>query len=145
MLDQQGSRLLDRPGLAGVVCTVRPDGAPQANSVWFRSAGDEIRIWTDERRRWVANLRRAPQVAFSVHQSESPWFSISIRGRADLAQTASGEALEEIRRISARYLPPAEIDAYIDAWPTTRSVVVIQVTAAFAAQAFEDPVAHRRS
>jgi PPOX class probable F420-dependent enzyme len=145
VLDAAARNLLDRSGLLGVVCTRRPDGSPQANPVWFRLAGLEIRIWTDERRRWVGNLRRSPEVAFSVHENESPWASVSIRGRARLDGRAPGETLAEIRRISARYLPPSEIDAYIDAWPQTRSIVTVQITAAFAAQAFEDPVAHRRS
>lgn len=145
MLDERARNLLERPGLLGVVCTCRPDGSPQANPVWFRLAALEIHIWTDEERRWVANLRRSPQVAFSVHDNASPWASVSIRGRAQVDADAPGEAMEEIRRISARYLPPGQIDAYVDAWPQTRSIVTIQPAAAFAAQAFEDPVAQRRS
>ena len=146
MLDERARSLLDRPGLLGVVCTVRRDGSPQANPVWFRRAGDEIRIWTDEARRWVANLKHAPQAAFSVHENASPWASVSIRGRAALEDVpaAADEILEEIRQISARYLAAREIDAYIDAWPETRSIVTIHPEAVFAAQAFEDPVAHRR-
>lgn len=145
MLDERARHLLDRPGLLGVVCTIRRDGSPQANPVWFRRAGDEIRIWTDEARRWVANLKRTPQVAFSVHANASPWASVSIRGRAKLESLAAAdEIVEEIRRISARYLATDEIDAYVDGWPQTRSIVTIHPEAVFAAQAFEDPVAHRR-
>jgi PPOX class probable F420-dependent enzyme len=146
MLDDQARDLLDRPGLPGVVCTCRPDGSPQANPVWFRlDEADEIRIWTDEARRWVANLRRVPHVAFSVHEPARPWTSVSIRGRARVDELAADAVAEEIRRISARYLAPCDRDAYIDAWPQTRSIVTIHPTAAFSAQAFEDPVAHRRS
>ncbi|MGZ4171435.1 MAG: TIGR03618 family F420-dependent PPOX class oxidoreductase [Solirubrobacteraceae bacterium] len=144
MLDEQARQLLDRPGLLGVVCTSRRDGAPQANPVWFRRAGDQIHIWTDDARRWVANLRRAPHVAFSVHDNASPWASVSIRGRAELDGPGPEETLEEIRRISARYIGPGDIDAYIEAWPQTRRIVTIHPDAVFAAQAFEDPVAHRR-
>jgi len=145
VLDERARQLLDRPGLLGVVCTVRRDGSPQANPLWFRRAGDEIHIWTDEDRRWVANLKRVPQVAFSVHENAPPWASVSIRGRAELSTPGPDAALEEIRQISARYLPPDEIDAYVEAWPQTRSIVTIHVDAVFAAQAFEDPVAHRRT
>jgi PPOX class probable F420-dependent enzyme len=143
MLDERARQLLDRPGLLGVVCTLRRDGSPQANPVWFRRAGDEICIWTDDARRWVANLKRAPQVAFSVHENASPWASVSVRGRAELDALAATDILAEIRRVSARYLAPSEIDAYVDAWPQTRSIVTIHPEAVFAAQAFEDPVAHR--
>jgi hypothetical protein len=146
MLDEHARQLLHRPGLLGVVCTSRDDGSPQANPVWFRldDAGD-VRIWTDEARRWVANLRRAPRVAFSVHEPGPPWSSVSIRGRAELEVLAAEEAFAEIRRISARYLAPDQIDPYLDAWPQTRRIVTIHPTAVFAAQGFEDPVAHRRS
>lgn len=145
MLDESARNLLERPGLLGVVCTSRADGSPQANPVWFRLSGDEIRIWTDEARRWVANLKRAPDLAFSVHENASPWASVSMRGRAELHRLQPAELVDEIRRISARYLRPDEINAYIDTWPQTRSIVAIRPTAVFAAQAFEDPVAHRRS
>jgi PPOX class probable F420-dependent enzyme len=145
MLDEDARRLLARPGLLGVVCTSRPDGSPQSNPLWFRldDRGD-VRIWSDEARRWVANLRRAPQVAFAVHEPDRPWRSVSIRGRAELDPLAGDEAIAEIRRISARYLAPEEVDAYIEAWPQTRSIITIHPTAVFAAQGFEDPVAHRR-
>ena len=74
MFDEHVRHLLDRPGLLGVVCTCRADGSPQANPVWFRlDDSDHIRIWTDDARHWIANLRRAPEVAFSVHEARRPW------------------------------------------------------------------------
>jgi PPOX class probable F420-dependent enzyme len=136
--------LLDRPGLLGTVCTSRSDGSPQANPVWFRRAGDDIRIWTDEARRWVANLRREPRVAFSVHDSVSPWASVSIRGRAELHGLDGDETGAEIHRICSRYIAHEQIDAYLEQWPQTRSFVTIRPTSGFGAQAFEDPVADRR-
>ena len=145
MLDKPARRLLDRPGLLGVVCTTRGDGSPQANPLWFRRAGDHIRIWTDEERRWVANLRRAPHVAFSVHENVSPWASVTIRGTAAIDPLTSEAIDAEIRRICARYIADAEIDAYVDDWPQTRSIVTIHPHSVFTAQAFDDPVAHRRT
>lgn len=144
MLDEGVQPLLDRRGLLGVVCTSRADGSPQANPVWFRRAGDEIRIWTDEARRWVGNLRREPRVAFSVHENATPWDSVSIRGDAELHDLSAGETLEEIRRICARYIAREQINAYVEQWPQTRSIVTVRPRLVFAAQAFEDPVAHRR-
>jgi PPOX class probable F420-dependent enzyme len=144
MFDEQARQLLDRPGLLGVVCTCRPDGSPRANPVWFRRSGEQLRVWTDEARRWVENLRREPRVAFSVHENVSPWASLSIRAHAELVELASGEVRAEIRAICARYLPAGKIDAYVEQWPQTRSIVALQPTSAFGAQAFEDPVADRR-
>jgi PPOX class probable F420-dependent enzyme len=145
MFDERVRALLDRRSLLGVVTTWRGDGFPQSNPVWFRLDGDEIRIWTDEQRRWIVNLQRHPQVAFSVHENESPWASVSVRGWATLDSRVGDRTIEEIRRISSRYLDPDEIDAYVDQWPQTRSIVTIEPTAVFFAQAFEDPVAHRRT
>jgi PPOX class probable F420-dependent enzyme len=145
VLDEQARELLDRPALLGVVCTRRRDGSPQANPVWFRRAGDGIRIWTDEERRWVSNLRRAPRVAFSVHENVSPWASVSVRGDAEVERMSAAETIEEIHRICARYIAPADIDGYVAAWPQTRSIVTLRPDAVFVAQAFEDPVAHRRA
>ncbi len=144
MFEQRARELLQRRGLLGVVCTLRAAGSPQANPVWFRLEHDEIRIWTDEQRRWVANLKRDPRIAFSVSENQRPWASLSVRGRAELDRLAADQAADEIRMISARYLPPEEIEAYVEQWPQTRSIVRIEPTAIFIAQAFEDPVAHRR-
>lgn len=144
MFEQRARELLERRGLLGVVCTLRSDGFPQANPIWFRLERDEIRIWTDEQRRWVANLKRDPRVAFSVHENHHPWASMTVRGRAELDRLAADQAADEIRMISARYLAADEIEAYVEQWPQTRSIVTIEPTAVFMAQAFEDPVAHRR-
>jgi PPOX class probable F420-dependent enzyme len=144
MLEGPARDLLMRPGLLGVVCTRRPDGSPQANPVWFRFDGERIRVWTDEERRWVRNLRRDPRVAFSVHENERPWVSLTVRGRAECGAGGPAGAEEEIRRISARYLAAPEIEAYTAAWPQTKSIVIIDPLAAFWAQAFADPIADRR-
>jgi PPOX class probable F420-dependent enzyme len=144
MLERSARDLLDRPGLLGVVCTLRSDGSSQANPVWFRLDGERIRLWTDEERRWVRNLRRDSRVAFSVHENERPWASVTLRGHAHFGAHDPAEAEAEIRRISARYLAPAEIDAYVAGWPQTKSIVTIVPAAAFLAQAFSDPIADRR-
>lgn len=145
MLGEEARELLDRLGLLGVVCTSRQDGSPRANPVWFRRASNgEIRVWTDEERRWVQNLRREPRVAFSVHENVSPWASVSIRAHGQLVQLTPAQTMNEIREICARYLRVEEIDAYIEQWPQTRSIVALRPTSAFAAQAFADPIADRR-
>jgi PPOX class probable F420-dependent enzyme len=132
--------LLEQPGLLGVVGTLRADGSPHAAPVWFRFDGSAIRIWTDEERVWVQNIRRDGRVSFSVHQNESPWTSVAIRGRAQIADRPHPEIMQEIERISMRYLSPSEIVSYIAAWPATRSIVTIEPERMFVAQAFEDPV-----
>jgi PPOX class probable F420-dependent enzyme len=136
--------LLETPGILGVVGTTRADGSPHAAPVWFRFDGDAIRIWTDEERAWVKNVRRDGRVSFSVHQNESPWTSVVIRGYATISPQPLPQVMAEIERISARYLPAAEIAGYVAGWPQTRSIITIEPRSMFVAQAFEDPVPRSR-
>jgi PPOX class probable F420-dependent enzyme len=136
--------LLERPGLLGVVGTTRADGSPHAAPVWFRFDGEAIRIWTDEERVWVKNVRRDGRVSFSVHENEPPWTSVVVRGNATISPQPLSEVMAEIERISARYLPRSEIEGYVAGWPQTRSIVTIEPTSISVAQAFEDTVPRSR-
>jgi PPOX class probable F420-dependent enzyme len=122
--------------MLGVIVTTRADGSPHAAPVWFRYDGQTIRIWTDEDRVWVKNIWRDGRVSFSVHQNESPWMSVVIRGYATISPHPLPELMAEIERISARYLPASEIKSYIADWPRTRSIVTIEPSSMFVAQAF---------
>lgn len=126
---------LDRP-LVGVVATVRADGAAHAVPVWYRYDGTAVRIWTDEARLWVRNIRRDGRAAFSVHESEPPFAAVVMRGRAELS-TGSEEVLREIYRIARRYLTAPEVDGYVHAqlnahlreherWTGLRTIVTIR-------------------
>ncbi len=128
--------LLEEPSLLGVVGTTRTDGSPQLTPVWFRFDGSSIWIWTEVSRKWVANIHRDGRVSFSVHENNSPWRSVVIRGRATLATLQPPETMNEIRRISERYLDLKDIDAYIADWPTTRSLVTVQPKRLSVSQAF---------
>jgi PPOX class probable F420-dependent enzyme len=143
-LPESARRLLDRPGLLGVVGTIRADGSPHAAPVWYRAADSTIRIWTDDERIWVRNLRRDDRVSFSVHLNEAPWTCVVLRGRAVMADRPQHEIVAEIERISTQYLCPAEIADYIAAWPATRTIVTIQPESVFVAEAFVDPVPRER-
>lgn len=119
---------LDRshPALLGVVATVRPDGSPHAVPVWYRYDGQAVRIWSDEQRAWVRHVRRDPRVAFSVQEGEPPFAAVVMHGRAEVATRDDDEVLAEIRRITARYLGPGEVESYVAGWPDLRTIVTVR-------------------
>ena len=111
------------PALVGVVATTRADGAPHVVPVWYRWDGLDVRVWTDEKRLWVRNLRRDPRVAFSVQETKPPFGAVTMRGQAELR---TADADDEIRRITRRYLAEDELDGYLAEWSHLRSIVCIR-------------------
>jgi PPOX class probable F420-dependent enzyme len=53
-------KLLDRPVMA-TICTVNPDGSPQATVVWFEPRGSELVVFAFEESIKLRNLRRDPR------------------------------------------------------------------------------------
>ena len=111
------------PALVGVVATTRADGAPHVVPVWYRWDGLDVRVWTDEKRLWVRNLRRDPRIAFSVQETKPPFGAVTMRGVAELR---TADADDEIRRITRRYLAEDELDGYLTEWSHLRSIVCIR-------------------
>jgi len=127
MTASEVTTLLDQvdPPLIGVVATVRADGSPHAVPVWYGWDGQAVSIWTDHERAWVRNLVHDPRAAFTAQQGEPPYGAVIIRGRAEIS--APGDDVgDEIRRIARRYLPEADCDGYIAAWPDLRTIVRIR-------------------
>lgn len=119
---------LDRvsPALLGLVGTSFRDGSPQVVPVWYRWDGKEIRIWTHEKRDWVRNLSRDPRVAFVVAEPQPPFAAVVMYGRVEITTTDDEATALEIRRISRRYLPKAEVEDYAGSWPDLRTIVRIR-------------------
>jgi PPOX class probable F420-dependent enzyme len=116
---------LDRP-LLGVVSTLRRDGSPHAVPVWFRYDGESVRIWTDERRAWVRNLRRDPRVAFVVAEMDPPYAGVIVRGEGMVRTRADEATAAEIRAITSRYIPEDEVEEYVTRWPDLHTIVTIR-------------------
>jgi len=119
---------LDRewPTPLGVIGTIRRDGSPQVVPVWFRWDGEAVRIWSGEERVWVKNARRDPRIAFSVQEEKAPFAAVIMRGRAEVATGDDPEIAAEIRRITRRYIEPAEVDAYVSSWAGLQTIVRIR-------------------
>jgi len=115
---------LERP-LIGVVSTLRLDGSPHAVPVWFRYDGENVRIWTEERRAWVRNVLRDPRVAFVVAEMED---AVLIHGEAAVRTRADEATAAEIRAITRRYIPEDEVEAYVARWPDLQTIVTIRPT-----------------
>lgn len=114
------------PALLGVVGTLGRNGSPRLAPVWFRYDGERVHIWTDEQRRWVRNLLRDPRVAFSVQEPAPPYAAVVMQGRAEVTTGDAQAVSDEVRRITARYIEPQSVDAYIAGWAHLRTLVTIR-------------------
>lgn len=114
---------LDRPHLA-VIATTRRDGAPHAVPVWYRHDGSRILVWTGRDRAWVRHLLRDPRVAMTIGEPGAPFGAVLISGDASFHEGEHWIA-EEIRRITARYIPADEVAPYIERWSGLAGMVAI--------------------
>jgi PPOX class probable F420-dependent enzyme len=71
--------LLTRP-LFGHLATLRPDGTPQVNPMWFTWDGTHLRFTTTTARRKHRNVVRDPRCAMSVNDPEQPYRYLEVRG-----------------------------------------------------------------
>jgi PPOX class probable F420-dependent enzyme len=71
--------LLERP-LFTHLATIRPDGAPQSNVMWFDWDGSRIRITHIKNRQKFANLEHEPRMAFSIADPEDGYRALEVRG-----------------------------------------------------------------
>jgi PPOX class probable F420-dependent enzyme len=115
---------LARP-LTAIVSTVARDGTPRGTPVWFLHQDDRVLIWTDAGRAWVRNIDRTPRVAVTVAENERPFGAVLLRGSAQV-QRDRPDAADVIRAISAKYVAPDELDAYIAQY--ARLTTIVEVT-----------------
>ncbi len=124
-LDKDARALLARP-LTAVIGTINASGAPHAVPVWFNFGGDGIEIWADTSRLWVKNLQREPRCSVTVAEHEAPFAAVLIRGTAAVRSGDTSEIHAAARRITARYIPAGEVDAYVNQWASLDAVVHIR-------------------
>jgi PPOX class probable F420-dependent enzyme len=107
--DETTRKLLDGRNFA-TVATVNPDGGPQSSVVWVTREGDTVLLSATSQRQKVRNLARDPRISVSVFETENPYNSVEIRGRAELVEDP-GKTLPTV--LSRKYLgedPPPEPD-----------------------------------
>ncbi|MBO0870953.1 MAG: PPOX class F420-dependent oxidoreductase [Micromonosporaceae bacterium] len=71
--------LLDRP-LFAHFATVRPDGSPQSNVMWFAWDGKRIRMTHTRPRQKYRNLAHEPRLAISIADPDNPYRYLEVRG-----------------------------------------------------------------
>ncbi len=89
------------PNLA-YLATVAADGSPHLSPLWADTRDDGmILLNTAEGRTKVANVRRDPRVAVSIHDQAHPHPPIAVLGT--VVEIATEGALEHIDELSRRY------------------------------------------
>ncbi len=73
------AHLLDLP-VYGHLATVRPDGRPQVNPMWFAWDGQLLRFTHTTKRQKYRNIEANPNVAMSVVDPENPYRYLEVRG-----------------------------------------------------------------
>jgi PPOX class probable F420-dependent enzyme len=71
--------LLTRP-LYGHLATVRPDGTPQVNVMWFDWDGELLRFTHTNKRQKYRNVTAHPEVAMSIADPDNPYKFLEVRG-----------------------------------------------------------------
>lgn len=73
------AHLLDLPTY-GHLATVRPDGSPQVNPMWFAWDGERLRFTHTTKRQKYRNIEANPNVAMSIVDPENPYRYLEVRG-----------------------------------------------------------------
>lgn len=93
--------LLDRPTFAHLA-TVRPDGAPQTQVMWFEWDGELLRMTHTKTRQKYRNLQQEPRVALSIAEPDNPYRFLEIRGSVEKIEDDDAEA-SFYRSLQQRY------------------------------------------
>jgi PPOX class probable F420-dependent enzyme len=83
--------LLDRP-LFAHLATVRPDGAPQTQVMWFVWDGERIRMTHTKTRQKYRNFQREPRLALSIADPDDPYRFVEIRGVVEKIEDDDAQA-----------------------------------------------------
>jgi PPOX class probable F420-dependent enzyme len=118
--------LLERPLIAHVA-TVRTDGGPQCNPMWFGWDGARIRLTHTSTRQKFRNLQAEPRVALSITDPAESQRYLEVRGVVEATEDDAGGSFYRQLRVRYGVDPDAPMpDAAV------RVVVVIRPTALLA-------------
>lgn len=109
-LSDAARRVLDGKNFA-TIATVNPDGSPKSSVVWVAREGDAVLFSSRRAQQKVRNLERDPRVSVSIFDANNPYYSLEIRGRAEVIEDPGRELP---KRLSQKYLgqdPPPESGA----------------------------------
>jgi PPOX class probable F420-dependent enzyme len=92
--------LLERPLITNLA-TVRTDGGPQSNPMWFGWDGDRIRLTHTRTRQKFRNLQAEPRVALLFVDPADPQRYLEIRGVVEAVEDDGGGGF--YRQLRSRY------------------------------------------
>ena len=95
----------------GKLATVRRDGRPHVQPVWFVLDGDDLVFTTGATTLKGRNLRRDPRASLVVDDEAPPFAFVRVDGVVDLSEDPD-EMLRWAIRIAARYMGAERADAY---------------------------------
>jgi PPOX class probable F420-dependent enzyme len=89
MIPETHADLLTRP-LFAHLGTVRRDGTPQVNPMWFSWDGTHLRFTNTRTRRKHRNVTHEPRVAVSINDPEQPYRYLEVRSRVERIEPDPG-------------------------------------------------------
>jgi PPOX class probable F420-dependent enzyme len=117
--------LLEEPNHAHLA-TVRPDGAPQSNVMWFGWDGELVRFTHTTARQKYRNFIHERRVSFSVHDPEDPARFVEVRGEVESIVPDADAAF--FRSLAQRYGSKVQVsDADVRVVVTVRPTTIVAV------------------
>ena len=104
--------LLERP-LYAHLATLRPDGKPQVNPMWFAWDGEFVRFTNTTVRQKYKNVTAHPEVALSINDPEQPYRYLEVRGVVErIDDDSSGEFFGQLASRYGLELdgPPGDVE-----------------------------------
>ncbi|MDX3188481.1 PPOX class F420-dependent oxidoreductase [Streptomyces sp. MN03-5084-2B] len=104
--------LLERP-LYAHLATIRPDGRPQVNPMWFAWDGEYVRFTNTTVRQKYKNVTAHPEVALSINDPEQPYRYLEVRGTVErIDDDSSGAFFGELASRYGMQLdgPPGDVE-----------------------------------
>ena len=111
MGDEERRAFLSSGARTGKLATVRRDGRPHVQPVWFVVDGDDLVFTTGASTVKGRNLRRDPRASLVVDDEAPPFAFVRVDGVVDLSEDPD-EMLRWAIRIAARYMGAERADAY---------------------------------
>ena len=111
MGDEERRTFLSFGTRTGKLATVRPDGRPHVQPIWFVLDGDDLVFLTGATTVKGRNLRRDPRASLVVDDETPPFAYVRVDGRVELSEDPD-VMLEWSTRIARRYMGASQADAY---------------------------------
>lgn len=112
VLSDELRAFLDQPLTFARIATVDIRQAPQVTTMWFRRAGDSLRMVCEPHAAKARNVRHNSRVAVVVEHPDDPYRYYQLRGTASVDDDPA-VAREETRLLAQRYLGAERAAVYL--------------------------------